>query len=265
MTRDMLQSEEGLRTEREIGRVRLKAYYDVLTKDEEFRRELMKLIGSISLDDRKEMYPSGACYRVLDSFATAWCLPTDEGILQLWECVRAGDRAEPWRWLTPEIDLGDGVEVGTVEIDGNGEAFFQLREGLDPETLEPRIVPPALPAITYDPTVESGASIRVRLSDIANRMMRSMIEQVERIEDDAKASGRRALPPRLGAKDRDRMARRLYRRTRGMRPSEIADLEEQELPDEVVNAENVRQTVAEWARSLRIALPQLPRGRPLRP
>jgi hypothetical protein len=235
-----------------------------MASDDEFRRALAQLVASLPADLSPWAYPPPALSQRIEAFATAWCFPAGEGVLHLWVCLHtARGRPEPWRWLTPEIDLGDGVEVGVVTVDESGQRAFHLREGLDPETMEPLIVPPALPAITYDPSTDDPSWIRARARRLAKDVEKAIVAQAERIEQDARASGRRAVPPRYGASDLRRMALRLYRRTRSMRPGDIADSEGRETTEEC-DPEEVRRTVREWAKALRVELPALPTGRPRR-
>ncbi len=243
---------------------RLAAYYRVMAEDLDFRASLTQLQTLVPAAHPTSSHPPPELHEALDAFVRAWHFPEGRGVLDLWEClVAARGRAEPWRWLTAETDLGEGVEVGFIPVDERGDAVLHLRAGIDPHTLDMSILSPRF-RVLVDPVTEDWETIRGRIRSVAQKIEDDMLEQARRAQREVEAMGRRSVPPQhRSEKELLRLARRLFLRTRGHGPAQIAALEEHET-SEVCDPETVRPTVRKWARELRVTLPPLRSGRPRR-
>jgi hypothetical protein len=220
----------------------LALYYWVLARDPDFQADLARLDNAIGAEIRaaplrQEPGPAEGLLRPLARFARRWHLPRRRGPTDLYLSLSAYNPvgASPPVLVTatapPEAPPPTGL-IATAPV----------------------------PTVSYAP-VEEAAEWVGRYADWAARAVRrSILDQAEQIQRQARALGFSDRPPlQSGPEDLQRQARRLYRAAvLGWEWEEIARVEKEELQRSPIDATEVRDSVRAWAQELDIPLPRRP-------
>jgi hypothetical protein len=232
----------------EPAHVMTRAYYGVLNEHMEFRAALLELYELVIPPWRRSRReadfllgaPGGSQWARIADSATQWGLPRRHGQRHVADAL--------WWWHVRPRDSDDELP-----------RLFGWSRGFRGEVVCGDIEPHQLGTFSYDPTRQGPEWVRAEADRVAETIRRSIVDQAEALEKQARAKGYRPIPPRYRGDGGElkRMAQRLYRRA--VLKWSWQNIARAEHPPEDVRkfypSRAVRNSVEHWARELDIPLP----------